>query len=60
MSIPTWQTEKARIDCQCAFSDAHRCAVDKRLTRQVACWCECHQYVHKQVDELRRAIKPGQ
>ena len=37
---------KARPACQCRFSDAWRCAKDRQLTQQIACHCECHNYIH--------------
>lgn len=39
-----WQEKTKAIGCQCRYSDAWRCAGDRRLTT-VACSCACHRYI---------------
>lgn len=38
--------------CGCRFSDAWRCAFATALTDRIACPCECHKYIQKQLKPM--------
>ena len=35
--------------CDCKHSDAWRCAVAQGLIGQIACHCECHNYIKRRM-----------